>query len=99
MSALQKCAACGRAGDELGTCGSFATCPNQAVPVGPADVVLQCDRCEITRAISASRIIHGRSLQSPHACPLGEETCECKAIVLSVKPAQGKPARGEKQEG
>lgn len=95
---MDKCPSCGRAGDDVGTCGAFVTCPRAGVPTVPTDVILQCDRCEITRAIPASRIITGKPLVSGHPCPVGEEACECRPIVVTAKPAQGKPARG-KAEG
>lgn len=96
---MQKCQTCGRAGDDVVTCGSFVTCPKATVPVEPTDVILQCDHCEITRAVSAPRIIHGKPLPAAHVCPLGEDTCECRPVVVSAKPDAKVPARGKKQEG
>ena len=92
---MLKCAQCGRAGNDIGDCGSPLTCPKQGVPIEAGDVVLHCAPCDVTRVVSAHRAITGKALQGSHACPRGEAHCACRA-VNDVEPAKERPARGKK---
>jgi hypothetical protein len=90
---------CGRAGDDIGQCGSFATCPRQAVPVEVTDVVLHCGLCELTRVVPAATIIQGKSISEAHMCLSG--VCQARPVSttapapLSVK---GKATNGKGQQ-
>lgn len=96
---MQKCpnATCGRVGDEIGQCGSFATCPKSAVAVEVTDVVLHCDLCEITRCVPASTIIKGKALAAAHMCL--SDVCQCRPVMQAppknVKPTQPAKASNE----
>jgi hypothetical protein len=90
---MLKCNACGRVGDDIGTCGSHITCPRQGVQVEPTDVVLHCDLCDITRVISAGRIMQGKPLQSAHDCPQAD--CQCRPVLVQSPEAPASTAKGK----
>jgi hypothetical protein len=92
MSALKKCPSCGRAGSDIGTCGSHLTCPKQSVPIVATDVVLHCDACEITRVVAAADIIRGKPMRAEHMCI--QENCECRPMTLETSPVL-RPAGGK----
>lgn len=95
---------CGRTGDDIGKCGAHKTCPQQAVPVEPTDIILHCDLCEITRVVPASTVIKGKAISEAHMCL--SDVCECRPISTTApapalrapKPAS-QPAKGKAKDG
>lgn len=84
---MEKCNACGRTDGDIGKCGAFATCPKVGHPLADNDVVLRCDHCGITRAVSAGAIIQGKPLVANAQCPISN--CQAKAVFMTtVEPAK-----------
>lgn len=79
---MQKCTSCARAGDEIGHCGSHITC-GTAVEIDPKkDVVIRCQVCDITRAVSIPRLMTNRPYQGIDAvCPRGQDKCAAVLVV------------------
>lgn len=87
--ALLKCLPCGRTGDEIGKCGSFLTCPKVGTPLDPADILLNCELCGITRVVAAGRVMQGKALASNPMCPV--ETCQARPVFLSTLEPHSDP--------
>lgn len=76
---MERCLSCSRAGPDIGTCGSFLTCPKQARPVDPkTEVTIRCDACDITRAVSVETLLRAKEPRVDHICPQGD----CKAFIV-----------------
>lgn len=89
---LTKCPAlgCGKVGPEIGSCGSFLSCPKAEVPIDPTqDVVVKCGPCDLIRAIPVSLIIQGKSKVQVQC-----SRSPCCATVVSLKgePSEASPA-------
>lgn len=81
---MERCLSCSRAGPDIGTCGSFMTCPKQARPVDPkTEVTIRCDACDITRAVSVETLLRAKEPRVDHICPQGD----CKAFIVRPEPA------------
>lgn len=87
---MLKCNACGRVDAEIGTCGSFLTCPKAGVPLAPTDIVLHCDLCDVTRVVAAGRVMQGKALTANPTCLVGD--CQARAVFLSAVEPSHEPA-------
>lgn len=97
MIAMLKCNTCHRAGDEVGTCGSFLTCPRPNFPeVDPAkDCVIRCDICEHTIALPARDVVKGTPMRVDLHCTRDEGTCGAYVVhpTEDVKPKAPRAAK------
>jgi hypothetical protein len=78
---------CGRAGDDIGDCGSGGVipCPTP-VEVDPArDIVISCKACKMTRVVSIPDQLLKRGSSTP-TC-LGS-TDRCRAVVVPQAKAK-----------
>lgn len=84
---MQKCLQCSRVGDDIGLCGAPITCPKQGREIDPAtDIVIRCDLCDITRAVSVNTLTKHQDPRLDNAC----QSDVCKAYVVVQKPAKTK---------
>lgn len=104
---MNRCPGCSRAGDDVGKCGRSRTCPvtnGQPAPeIDPKkDVVIRCNRCEITRSVSVNTLMapHGSARQEmEHHCPLGADSCQAFLMQPQKVAKVGKPTAADAPEG
>jgi hypothetical protein len=94
---MRKCLACPRTDADVGTCGKFVTCPNDSAPINPkTDVVLRCNKCDLTRAFSAVAVLHqtaARPVEMEFQCPVGVESCQAFVMQPDRTPPVAKKSK------
>lgn len=81
---LLMCPNCGRTGDDLGQCGSFATCaaPAATLMVPGMDALLECE-CGIRRGIHARDLVGSAPFDASVVCQRSLEACLCRIVGLA----------------
>lgn len=100
---MNRCRACNRVGDDIGTCGRFATCPSlmgeAPTPLIPEkDSLIRCESCGIERAFPCVEAFKGsKTIAVDHTCP-HPDSCGAVLVLATAGPAKAKKAPAKSAE-